>query len=496
MPERTKKKDNKTKKRYDQKKLSFKGIFLWIKEKPLRWVGLILLVLVTAFFIFNSLRSGSDAEDEFQIVEVTRGDLVAIVGATGIIKANQTAELTWETTGRVANVYVDAGDQVEQGEILADLADNTLPQSVILALADLVAAEKELDDLLDSDTESAEAYRDVLEAEREKDNSEDDRDQWNYNNADWDRIYTARADYLKAEDELLASREIFRVVENLPDDNPERIIAEEKLEEAQFTRDKALRNLNYILGKSYSQQVAEDFADFDIASAQLEDARREWERVKDGPNAADIKAAEARVAAAEATVSLGWLEAPFLGTLTRAYPQVGDEVSAGTEGFRIDDLSELLVTVDVSEVDINRVKTGQRAELTFDAITGETYLGEVTEVSSVGVDIGGGVDFEVKLKVNDPDENVRPGMTAAVNIVVNEINDILIIPNRAIRLMEGQRVVYTLSDGKLNQVDIEIGASSDIQSEILSGDIKVGDVVVLNPPFMLQSNGRPPAFVR
>ena len=85
--------------------------------------------------------------------------------------------------------------------------------------------------------------------------------------------------------------------------------------------------------------MAEDFADYDIAKAELDDAQREWDWVKDGSNAADISAAEAKMAAAEATVSLGWIEAPFDGTVTQAYPKVGDRVSASTAGFRIDDLS-------------------------------------------------------------------------------------------------------------------------------------------------------------
>ena len=211
-----------------------------------------------------------------------------------------------------------------------------------------------------------------------------------------------------------------------------------------MARDKALRTINYIMGKSYDRDVAEDFADYEVALSKVQDAQREWERVKAGANKDDISAAEARVAASEATVSLGWLEAPFDGTVTRAYPKVGDEVSTGTKGFRVDDLSELFVRVNISEVDINRVTIGQPVELSFDAVTGKTYKGEVTEVASVGVDNGSGVDFEVTLKILEPDDQVRPGMTAAVNIIVSEIKNVLVIPNRAIRLKDGQRIVYTL----------------------------------------------------
>jgi len=62
--------------------------------------------------------------------------------------------------------------------------------------------------------------------------------------------------------------------------------------------------------------------------------------------------------------------------------------------------------------------------------------------------------------------------------------------------MEGQRIVYLLENGELREVEIEIGASSDVSSEVISGKLKEGDMVVLNPPIILQSNGGPPAFVR
>jgi len=181
--------------------------------------------------------------------------------------------------------------------------------------------------------------------------------------------------------------------------------------------------------------------------------------------------------------------------VTKAFPKVGDQVSIGQSAFRIDDISELYVDVEISEVDINRIAVGQKAELSFDAILGKNFDAEVVEVAKVGIDSGNGVDFLVTLKILEQSEQVRPGMTAAVNIIVNEINDVLYVPNRAVRLMENERVVFLLKDNQLVEVPLEFGASSDVNSEIISGDIKEGDQVVLNPPMELITGG-PPAFVR
>lgn len=472
------------------------GFIQWFISKKIRWISLLLILIIVASLVYFRQVNNRNSASEYQTAEVKVGDLVAIVGATGIVEARQTAELHWQTTGRVEHVFYKINDLVEEGDMLADLADNTLPQSVVLAQSDLVNARKDLDNLVNSNTESAEAYKNLLEVEKDLRDAEDERNDWNYNGANWDRIYTARSDFLRLEEEFKRAQSEFDVVEDLPADDPLRVQAKEKLDEARFSRDKALRNLNYILGKAYDQQVAEDFADFEIALSKLGDAQREWERVKDGPNADDISAAEARVAAAEAAVSLGWLEAPFKGTVTRAIPKVGDYVSTGDFGFRIDDLSELYVKVDISEVDINRINAGQSVDLSFDAITGEAYEGKAIEVSSVGVDNGSGVDFEVTVKIMNPDQQVRPGMTAAVNIIVSEINDVLIVPNRAIRLNNSQRVVYLLKDGQLEEREVKTGASSDSETEISKGNLVEGDLVVLNPPVFFQSNGGPPPFVR
>jgi HlyD family secretion protein len=474
----------------------FKNIFLWFKAKSIRWIAALLLIVVVIFIISSSVKAQNAAQEAYQTIKLERGDLIVIVGATGIVDANQTAELSWETTGRVESVNVKINDHVAAGDILADLADNTLPQSVILAQADLVTAQRELEDVINSDTDSAEAYATLLEAEQDLRDAEDDRDQWNYNDADIGRVNDARADFIALEEEYKIYKTAYEAVENLPADDPQRVKVKEERDEFKLVRDKALRTLNYILGKAYGQQVAEDFADYDVAEAKLDDAQREWDRVKNGPNADDISAAEAKVAAAEATVSLGWVEAPFDGTITQAIPKVGDRVSSGELAFRMDDLNQLYMDVEISEVDINRVKVGQEAELTFDAISGAVYTGEVTEVSSVGVDSGSGVDFTVTLKIVDPDEQVKPGMTAAVNIIVSEETDILTIPSRAVRLDEGERFIYVLRNGQLQKVVIGIGASSDTNIEITSGDVKEGDLIVLNPPFDFDMNGGQPAFTR
>jgi HlyD family secretion protein len=83
-------------------------------------------------------------------------------------------------------------------------------------------------------------------------------------------------------------------------------------------------------------------------------------------------------------------------------------------------------------------------------------------------------------------------MTAAVTITVEQLENVLLVPNRAVRLIEGKRYVYILQGTEPKQVEIQLGASSDLVSEVVAGDLVAGDTIILNPSvYMTQTDGRP-----
>jgi HlyD family secretion protein len=220
-----------------------------------------------------------------------------------------------------------------------------------------------------------------------------------------------------------------------------------------------------------------------LKKGQLDDAQRAYDRLKNGPNGDDIAAAKARVAAAQATLNQSKIIAPFDGVITDANVIKGDQVSLGEMAFQVDDLSHLLIDLKVSEVDINSISVGQEVTVNFDAVQGKDYRGEVVVVAGAGTSTSGSVDFKVTVELTDADELVKPGMTAAVLIQVRNVEDALLVPNRAVRVVDSQRVVYVLDeDGTLNPVEVRLGATSDTYSEVVGGDLQEGDQIVLNPP--------------
>jgi len=404
-------------------------------------IGVVAAIVLVAIFFLT--RNGNKQSTTFQTTPVERGALVATVGATGSVRAKQSATLTWWTTGVVDKVNVGVGDKVSRTDLLASLDKASLNQSVILAQADLANAQKTLDDLLNSDTARAQSLRTLDDAE------------------------TA---YKKAYDYRLGLNGKIDIVDTYLVNG--------------------IPKVRYTKGYADAETIKDADEKLALAKAKLDDARRNVDRLKNGADPADVAAAKARISAAQATLITAFIVAPFDGTVTQAEPAVGDEVSAGIVAFRIDDLSHLLVDVQVSEVDINNIVVDQNATLTFDAVLGRTepYHGKVVQVSQAGDTVQGVVNFVVTVELTDADEFVKPGMTAAVNIVIKEQKDVVLIPNRAVRLVNTERSVYLLVNNQPKLVKIQLGSTDGINSVLISGDIKEGDPVILNPP---SANGGP-----
>ncbi len=463
--------------------------------KKVVWALLAAILLAGAFFGYRryQARIADRAQTAFQTDIVQRGPLTATIGATGSVRANQTAIMTWQTSGTVAEVNVEVGDTVHKGDVLASLEQTSLSQTIIMAQADLVSARKALDDLLKPPSELAiaQAQQAIANAQKAVDQAQKRLNSLTSRARQVD-IDSAQATVVMARDKLKRAQEDFAPYANKPEDNVRRAYFQSLLAQAQREYDNAVARLNNLLGTANETDLAVAQANLEAAQAQLADARQSYADLLAGPTEDDIAVAEARVAAAQATVNLARITAPFDATVTAVEVKPGDQVNPGAAAFRLDDLSHLLVDVQISEVDINRVRAGQDVILTFDAVLGKEYQGKVVEVPPVGQSVQGVVNFNVTVELTNPDEDVRPGMTAAVNIVVSKLQDVLLVPNRAVRFRNGQRVVYVLQDGQPRPVPVVLGASSEVSSEVLEGDLQAGDEIILNPPAQFNDQGGPP----
>ena len=453
------------------------------------WIVIGLVVVILALLSFSSpvrqaLGLGTQTQGStIQTVRVQKGDLTAYVGATGSVRSNQTAQLAWQTSGQVASVAVNKDQVVQKDTVLATLEQSSLPAAMIGAPADLITAKNNLQTVLDNSKPRADAELALAQAQKALDDAQKAADSKLFQNAGANTIDIARANAITAQSEVDRWTEIYNRVASRGQDDPQYASALSGLANARQQLQRAQYNLQYTVSLPDPLSVQIVNAQLEQAKANLLTAKKNWDKVKDGPNQDDIAAAQAKVAAAQASVNQSRISAPFDGTVTLVNVQAGDRVSPGNLAFQIDDLSRLLIEVQVSEVDINQVHPDQPVELTFDAIPDKTYQGVVTSISSVGVSASGTVNFTVKVEITNPDASIKPGMTTSANIAVTQLKDVLLVPSRAVRVVGRQRVVYVLrGDGQQAQVEVVLGATDNVNVEVVSGNVHEGDQVILNPP--------------
>lgn len=452
-----------------------------MKKKGFIIAGAILIVAVVAVLVVPRLlpqKSGT----AYQTTPVVVGDLTAYVGATGTVRSNQSAVMSWQTTGTVGTVSVNKGDAVKKNDLLVGLDTTSLSQALILAQTDLTTAKTNLDNVMDNSQARANAELALAQAQKAVDDAQKNTRSLQYQRASQETIDIARANLILAEQAVDDAEIAYDRNKNRSETDIQYANALSRLASARQKRDQAQYNLNYAEGLPTTLDIQEVNAKLNQANANLLAAQKSYDRIKDGPNPDDVAAAQARVDSAQAVLNTIRLIAPFDGTVTMVNAHVGDQVSPGIKAIQIDDLSTMLVDVQVSEVDINRVQVDQPVTLTFDAIPNKEYNGKVNEVGLVGAVTTGSVNFTVTVAITDADADIKTGMTAAVNVAVDQVKGALLVPNAAVRVVNGKRVVYILENGSPKAVDLTLGASSNTQSEILNSTLKQGDPIVLNPP--------------
>lgn len=214
-----------------------------------------------------------------------------------------------------------------------------------------------------------------------------------------------------------------------------------------------------------------------------------------------IKDQEIKVAQAEETLSEAQekladysVYVPFGGIISDVNVKKGDSVSAGTVLAAVITWQKI-AEISLNEVDAAKVKVGQKATLTFDALSDVSISGKVLEMDTAGTVSQGVVSYGVKIVLDTQDERIKPGMSVAADIITDVKQDVLVLPNNAIKSQGNSRYVElaevpaemkqqllasvsgVILSNPPKQQSVEIGLSNDLSTEIVSG-LKEGDVVV------------------
>ncbi len=359
-------------------------------------------------------------------------DFIPQVSATGMVVPDQSSTLSVSTPGIVEEVLVEEGDLVESDQTLLQLKGKEDIQAVIKAAEyELTLAQQALDDLYDNNAlnqvntlrEASEAYEALRKAEYNNyyfsvPSNQEDLEMFEGAVAMREILEQAREEYepykgTSSEYTYIDCDDI-EAVKAFPKlcGATDRYDVEDKLEDAEADF------------KSAVDRIA-NATDIALAEERLRKAIEKFDTLENGPDPADVAAAEARLANAEASLAAGQavyddleVQAPFDGTISELYINDNEWIAPGQPAMLIADLDHLRVeTTDLNEIDVSRIEVGDTAIITYDSLPDVTSTGTVVRISPKAAP-GSGVNYTVVIELQEVPEQLRWGMTAFVDIGV------------------------------------------------------------------------------
>ncbi len=394
------------------------------------WIVVGIVVVAGGVMLWRQHQAKLKAAWKYETSPIDRGKIVAKVTASGSLSALVTVQVGSQVSGRIAALYADYNSKVKKGELIAKIDPQLFEASVAQARANYVAAKGNL----------AKAKAQAIDAQRQ-----------------YERNVTLYA---------------------------RKLIAQADLDTSKATADA-------------------DNAAVDAAMGSVEQAK-------------------AQLNSAEVNLAYTNIISPTDGVVISRNVDVGQTVAASLQAptlFLIaEDLRKMQVDTSVAEADIGQLHQGMRATFTVDAYPTETFVGTVRQVRNAPQTVQNVVTYDAVIDVNNSDLKLKPGMTANCTFVYAENDDALRVPNAALRFHppaellaslgpktgagragrgpgaagrpaaggapaktardSDRKTVWVLRNGKPVPVAIRTGITDGINSEVLEGDLSVGDRVI------------------
>jgi HlyD family secretion protein len=386
--------------------------------------ALVVLLAVGYFYFVSSPKSISAAE-----VKVEQGSQTGtVLSVSGYVVAHHKIAVGAKVMGRVKWIGVEKGDRVQQGQVLVRLEDNEFRAQVNQARANLAAAQARLDQLR-AGSRPQEKLKD-------------------------------KAGVLQAEATLRNA-------------------------EAEHERTEKL----YRAGVTSKSELDRTLAQRDTARALVEAARQSSAMTDIGPRAEEIRAAAAQVQQMRAALDYAQtqladteIKAPVSGTVLQRIVETGEMVTPsafGESGARtsvvaLADLSDLQIELDISQTDFARLKMDQRAEIIPEAFPHLKYSGFIAEIAPEANRAKATV--QVKVKVENPDDQLRPEMNARVNFLAvatpageSPAASRVLVPKEAVVRKDAKEVVFVIKGNKVELRSIRVGEESGGFFQVLEG---------------------------
>lgn len=393
-------------------------------------------VLVLGFFIFSKIKSAQSSKTQYKTSVAEKGTLITTITASGTITSGNTTYITTGAVGTVNKVYVKNGDTVKKGQKLAELTlDDKASETQTTAWANYLNALENVKTAQASrtaaDVKMWEDRQSVLDAQEEYDNMKSGG--WN---PDTKAEYTYN----------------------------EKAVVEKRLQLAKenFTADEMKYNNSAV--------------DISLAKAKLEAALRSYQQVSSTILApasgilSNLVLAQGVVLTDSSSTSI----TVSSGTDTSTNSQ---SVTAQKVGAIKDPKGQYQATLSLTEVDVTKIKSGQKVTLIMDAFPDNTMTGTVLAVNTSGSVNSNVTSYSVSVLLDQTDLDIYTNMAVSASIIISAKSDVIMVPSTAVKTANGTTNISVLKDKVPTVVTVEIGDSNDTQTEIKSG-INEGDVVI------------------
>lgn len=453
------------------------------KNSPLirRWFilgGILIVLLIGGYYFLNQRTTNQHSNFTQRSAAISSVTVAETVQANGTLNAVQSASLYWKTNGVVGAVHIKPGDQVKAGDVLMSLNPSSVSANIVSAQADLATAKAELQTLLNSKTTQANAELAVVNAQKAVDDAQNVIDGLNRRRSSQLSVDYYQSQVVLAQKNLDRAQSAYDDVSKLAPADPKRAQATTALYTAKQSYNTAVANFSWITGKPTDYDVNLAQANLAIAQAQLEDAQRQWNILKDGPDPNSVKAAQAKVDVAQATVNMLNVIAPFDGEVVAVFNQANDLVDTSTLAVIVANRNTYSIEAQVDETDITKLKAGQSVEVKLDALPDLKLTGVVDSVSLFGQSVSGVVKYAVFVSVKGDKKDLPLGATANVTIQVSKPATALAVPITAVYSDDQGDYVLLVSGGVPKRVPVQSG---DIVGNLVAvtGEFKEGDKVLL-----------------
>ncbi|TVQ22028.1 MAG: efflux RND transporter periplasmic adaptor subunit [Leptolyngbya sp. DLM2.Bin15] len=410
------------------------------------------LLGVGAIVIVTTRQSSPSAEQLNALTVPVETTSVALrIRASGTVQPSRTVNISPATSDILETLYVEQGDRVTRGQVIAQMKNDTAVASLAQAEAQVAQAQARLQEL-----ETGNRPEDIAQAQA--------------------RVEQAQASVVEAESQVVLATERVERQQFL---YAEGAIAQDGLDEATNTVNAARATLE-------RQQ------------ASLREAQENLRQQQSGSRVESIDAARAQVAEAEANLQGAivryddtFIRAPFNGIITQRYASEGAFVapttsastaSSATSSAIVAIAEGLEILAEVPEVDIAQIQLGQRVEVMADAYPGEVFEGRVRLVAPEAVIEQNVTSFQVRVELLEGQDRLRSQMNVDVEFIGETVDQALVVPTVAIVTQQGDTgVLVPDAQNRIRFRRVTLGPAVGNQTQILSG-LESGDRVFVDLP--------------